>query len=269
MNEAVSSFIASVTQSLGNQTIDFYEKTLFIREQRHHHVNYLAAGVCMPLYYHNSDFYIQLIKRSARVSQPGDLSFPGGMLSPLKDNILKYLISSGIIPLLKNNKSLLLNKEDINNVHLIKLFLASAIREAWEEVRINPYHLIYLGPLPSYTLKMFHRIIFPSVCFLKTKPCYRLNDEVDRIIDIPLSAFLNVSNYHRLCVEIPHPHIPDRQEAFTCLLFKEASGEEHILWGATFFLIMNFLQIVHNFQIPDIPAERSISKTLLPEYHHR
>ena len=146
------------------------------------------------------------------------------------------------------------------------LFLASAIREAWEEVHINPFRLIYLGPLPTYTLKMFQRVIFPSVCFLESKSHYQLNDEVDGIIDMPLSAFLNESNYHRLYIEMPKT--PDCQKEFPCLLFKEANGEEHILWGATFFLIMNFLQIVHDFQIPAIPAERYISKTLLPEYHH-
>jgi 8-oxo-dGTP pyrophosphatase MutT (NUDIX family) len=265
MNEIVSSFISTVTQSLGKQPIDFHERNVFIREQLDRHIHYLAAGVCMPLYYNGGEFYIQLIKRSATVSQPGDLSFPGGMLSPVKDNVLKYLISSGIIPLLKNNKYLDINKRNNYDDRLIILYLSSAVREAWEEVRINPFHLVYLGSLPSYTLKMFHRVIFPSVCFLKSKSNYRLNDEVDRIIDIPLSTFLNESNYFRLCIEMPQA--PGRKEAFPCLLFRESSGEEHILWGATFFLIMSFLETVYDFRIPTVPTERSIKKTLLPDYH--
>jgi 8-oxo-dGTP pyrophosphatase MutT (NUDIX family) len=266
MNDAISSFIADVTQSLGNQPLDFYEKTVFIQEQNKNHRNYLSAGVCMPFYYHSHEFYIQLIKRSVRVSQPGDLSFPGGMLSPFKDHILKYLISSGIIPLMKNNRHLVINKRDHNNTRLMTLFLASAIREAWEEVRMNPFNLIYLGTLPTYTLKMFHRVIFPSVCFLKSESCYRMNEEVDSIIDIPLSAFFIELNYYRLHIELPH--ISDHKEEFPCLLFKDKNGEVHVLWGATFFLIMNFLHIVWNFQHPSIPPERLIKKTLLPEYHH-
>jgi 8-oxo-dGTP pyrophosphatase MutT (NUDIX family) len=266
MSDIILSFIATITQSLGNRTLDFYEKTVFIHDQNNHHVNYLSAGVCMSFYYHSGEFYVQLIKRSAKVSQPGDLSFPGGMLSPIKDNLLKHLISVGIIPLFNNNPYLAINKSDKKTSRLMTLFLASAIREAWEEIRMNPFNLIYLGSLPTYTLKMFHRIIFPSVCFLKSQSHYHMNDEVDRIINIPLSAFFNELNYYRLYVEVPH--ISGHKEEFPCLLFKERNGEEHLLWGATFFLIMDFLKIVRNFHPPSIPSERSIKKILLPDYHH-
>ena len=200
------------------------------------------------------------------VSQPGDLSFPGGMLSPIKDNLLKYLISMGIIPLLNDNKNLFIKKYDNDNNQLRMLYLASAIREAWEEVRMNPFKLIYLGSIPTYTLNMFHRIIFPSVCFLKSQSRYHMNDEVDGIINIPLSAFFNELYYYRLSVQAPH--LSNHKEEFPCLLFKERDGEEHLLWGATFFLIMNFLKIVHNYDPPSIPAERSIKKILLPDYRH-
>lgn len=266
MNDISSSFIATLTQTLGNQRLDFLDQFIFIREQNKRKIPYLSAGVCMPIFYDGGQFYIQLIKRSSKVSQPGDLSFPGGMLSPLKDNLLKFLISAGIIPTIRYNKHLMLNHYDRRTRRIITLFLASALREAWEEVGMNPGRLIYLGPLPTYTLKMFQRVIFPSVCFLKQQSGYRLNDEVDRIINMPLTFFFDDSCYFRLAVEMAQRN--DHVEEFPCLLFQERNGEEHILWGATFFLIMKLMEIVYDFHIPTIPQEKTIKKTLLADYHH-
>ncbi len=265
-NLDVPSFIESVTRSLGTCTLDFHEKKVFIDNQKKNRVDYLAAGVCMPFYHYAGEFHVQLIKRSSKVSQPGDLSFPGGMLSPFQDNLLMSLISSGIIPVLKNNSGLKLDDQDKKTRRLMSLFLASAIRDAWEEVRLNPFNVIYLGALPAYTLKIFRRIIFPSACFITKKSRYQMNDEVDRLIHIPLSVFFNDAYYRRLFVEIPH--LSHRHEEFPSLLFHDKDGNEHLLWGATFFLLMRFLKITCNFQPPVIPPERSITKILLPEYHH-
>jgi len=267
MNETSSSFIATLTQSLRNRHLDFQERFAFIKDQNKHKISYLSAGVCIPIFYDAGQFYIRLIKRSLKVSQPGDLSFPGGMLSPMKDNLLECFISLGIIPILRRNKHLLLNHYDSNVRRIIKLFLASALREAWEEIGINPCRLIYLGPLPTYTLKMFRRVIFPSVCFLQKQSEYRLNDEVDRIIDMPLTLFFDERSYFRLAVEIPERG--EQDEEFPCLLFLDRNGtQEHILWGATFYLIMNLLEIVYDLKIPPIPETRTIKKTLLADYHH-
>jgi len=266
INQDAPSFISSVTRSLGTYALDFYEKKVFIDHQKQNHLDYLSAGVCMPFYFHSGEFHVQLIKRSSKVSQPGDLSFPGGMLSPLQDNLLKHLISFGIIPVLRGNAGLRLRERDRKTRRLMILFLASAIREAWEEVRLNPFDVIYLGSLPAYTLKIFQRIIFPSVCFITRKPRFQMSDEVDRLLHIPLSVFFNDLHYHRLLVEIPH--LSNRKEEFPSLLFRDKDGTEHLLWGATFFLMMNFLEIVCNFHPPIIPPERTMTKILLPDYHH-
>jgi len=267
MNDISSSFIATLTRSLGNRHLDFHEKLTFIQDQNKDKINYLSAGVCIPIFYDAGQFYIQLIKRSLKVSQPGDLSFPGGMLSPMKDNLLECFISWGFIPIMRRNKHLFLNHYESKVRRIIKLFLASALREAWEEIRMNPCRLIYLGPLPTYTLKMFRRVIFPSVCFIQKQSKYRLNDEVERIINIPLRLFFDEGSYFRLAVEMPERG--EQGEEFPCLLFRERNGtQEHILWGATFYLIMNLLEIVYNLQVPPIPESRTIKKTLLANYHH-
>ena len=266
MNDISLSFIATLTQSLGNRHLDFHEKFTFIEDQNKRKINYLSAGVCMPIFYDAGQFYIQLIKRSSKVSQPGDLSFPGGMLSPLKDHLLKFFISTGIVPIIHDNRHLKMHLYDRQVRRILTLFLASALREAWEEIGMNPYHLIYLGPLPTYTLTMFQRIIFPSVCFLRKPTGFRLNDEVDRIVNIPLTLFFDELCYFRLIVEMPH--LREQGGEFPALLFQERNGEEHILWGATFFLMMKLLEIVYDFHLPSIPPERTIKKTLVPDYHH-
>ena len=267
INQDASSFISFVTQSLATHHLDFYEKKVFIDNQKKNHVDYLSAGVCMPLYYYSGEFHVQLIKRSSKVSQPGDLSFPGGMLSPFQDNLLMHLISLGIIPIIRNNSELQLKEKDKKTRRLMILFLASAIREAWEEVRLNPFDVIYLGSLPAYSLKIFRRIIFPSVCFITKKPRFQISDEVDRLIHIPLSVFFNDLHYRRLFVEIPN-WSDGKVEEFPSLLFKDKDGTEHLLWGATFFLMMHFLEIVCNFHPPVIPAESVLTKALAPNYHH-
>ncbi len=219
----------------------------------------------MPFYYYAGGFYVQLIKRSLTVSQPGDLSFPGGMMSPVKDRILRFAITSGMLPIIKRNPALNFDREDPQTFGLQMLFLASAVREAWEEVRLNPYHIVYLGPLPTYTLQFFQRIIFPSVCFIGKKSRYQMNEEVERLVRIPLAAFFNPDNYYRLLVQSAHSNV--HRECFPCLLFKDKRNEEHILWGATFFLMMNFLRIVYRYEVPAIPKDRFLNKTLSPGYH--
>ncbi|MBN1547354.1 MAG: CoA pyrophosphatase, partial [Syntrophaceae bacterium] len=247
-------------------SLDYLEKLHFIESEKKKNAIYLSAGVCMPFYYYAGEFHIQLIKRSASVSQPGDLSFPGGMLNPVQDHFIKYLLISGLLPALKKNNELRLSERDRDTRQLMTLFLASAVREVWEEVRLNPFNIIFLGSLPTYNLKMFRRIIFPSVCFVSRKSRFQMNDEVESLLHIPLSYFFDSSHYHFLRVEIPNT--VSRQEEFPSLLFKDKTGQEHILWGATFFVIMRFLDIVYHFKMPSIPQGRLIYKTLLPTYNH-
>jgi 8-oxo-dGTP pyrophosphatase MutT (NUDIX family) len=263
IEKEIPSFIKKVTDCLSAQSLDFSEKFQEINIGRQ--ASYLAAGVCMPIYYYASEFHIQLIKRSSTVSQPGDLSFPGGMLNPLQDHFLKYALITGVLPALRNNRYLRFSEKDQATRRLMLLFLANAMREAWEEVRLNPFHVIYLGALPTYTLRIFRRIIFPSVCFIARKSRYQINDEVESLLHIPLSYFFDSSHYSLLRV-VDSNGVVARPEDFPCLHFTDKSGQEHILWGATFFVIMKFLKIVYGFELLEIPGDRLMYKTLQPEY---
>ena len=260
-----SSFLRTVKAALAEQTLDFQERFSFVAEEKEKGNHFFLAGVCVPLYYRNNDWHVLLIKRSANVSQAGDLSFPGGIFSPGQDHLLKHAISLGIIPLLEEKDNLLFKNKDHAARRFMVQFLATAVREAWEEIGISPFNLTYLGSFPPYTLMVSPSVIFPSVCHVAKEPRYRLSDEVEQVIPLPFSLLFDDSSYYRLHVH--RNQDLDVSKEFACLFFRDDEGEEHILWGATFFLLMTFLRSVYGFQVPEIdPAKKVLTKILSPHY---
>ncbi|MCG6534558.1 MAG: hypothetical protein L7F78_07675 [Syntrophales bacterium LBB04] len=270
-------FLSLVVDKLGRCSIDFTEKMNFIRASRMDSEAHSAAGVLLVLHYKGDghapigtkgEFIFQLIKRSARVAQPGDLSCPGGLLHAFIDPVLAPLISAGIIPVLKGGPLRYAQLRDRETFRFISLFLANAVREAWEETGLSPWNILFLGPLPSYSLLLFRRTIFPLIGFVKREWHFRPNSEVDRVIEIPLMAFLDESNYGLYNVETSSELKPvrERPREFPCLITRDDRGNEEILWGATFYIIMSFLKIVFNLEIPKLHSKRIINRVLGPEY---
>jgi len=81
------------------------------------------------------------------------------------------------------------------------LFLANALRESWEEIRLSPFNIQFLGPLPCHSLILFRRTIFPLVGLVKKEPSYRTNREVERIVEIPIKSFFQADNYAHYLIE--------------------------------------------------------------------
>jgi hypothetical protein len=149
----------------------------------------------------------------------------------------------------------------------ISLFLANALRESWEELHLNPLHVSLLGSLPTYSLHLFRRTIFPLVAITRSDWTPIPNPEVDKIIEIPLTSFFRKDSYGRYMIEASEtlPTTDQGPWEFPCLIHEDDDGEE-ILWGATFYIIMNFLGIVFDFQLPDLHARRIRNKTLNLDY---
>lgn len=268
-------FLDHVTDVLGKIRIDFAEKLDFIRSTRDSKNNFLAAGVLLLLFMRTGDpftprrreWVFQLIKRSSKVTQPGDLSCPGGILNTLIDPILRFFIILNVFPIMKNKAFTYAIARDEKTYHAMTLLLTNAVREAWEEIGISPFNITLLGPLPSYTLHFFRRTIFPLVCHVKDEWSFHPSDEVEKIIEIPVSSFFDESNYGICIIESPHQKNQLKKETFEypCFIYREDRSEE-ILWGATFSIIMNFLNLVFAFTLPENLTDRIVRKTLSPTY---
>jgi 8-oxo-dGTP pyrophosphatase MutT (NUDIX family) len=270
-------FLHRVVEKLGNVPIDYSEKLDIIKKSRKENEPRLAAGVLLLLCYkknadistgYGSQFVFQLIKRSSDVPQAGDLSCPGGMLEPSKDHILQIFISCGFPPILKEKARSLAKVRGGKAFKNITLFLANAVRESWEEIRLNPFNFSFLGPLPSYDLTLFPKTIFPLVGLVKGKGNFHLNGEVNKIVEIPVASFFRKENYGLYSLDFLDK--PDRAKNmewdFPCLIHQDYDGKEEILWGATFGIIMSFLKIMFDFEPPQTYTNRIIKGTLYPDY---
>lgn len=256
-----------ISQRLKTVPLDFIGKMEQIRRDNAQGRSHLAAGVLLLISFSEGtdEPFFLLIKRSNKVAQGGDLSCPGGILNPALDRFLKFLIAMGIIPSLRGDLVNTLQSRPLAERQLISLFLANALRESWEEIRLSPYKLKFLGTLPSYSLTLFRRTIFPLVCSVEGQQAFRPNHEVDKIIRIPLSSFYRDENFGKLCFG-PVVRVSDLPVEFPCLIHREKNGSEEILWGATFNIISNFLHIIADFTVPDFSQYRPIPRILGPNY---
>jgi hypothetical protein len=121
------------------------------------------------------------------------------------------------------------------------------VRESIEEMRLNPFGLDFLGPLPAQPLVLFQRVIYPMVVWISGQRRFYPNWEVEKIIYIPLRDLLNPALYARYQ-----------------LRFEEAE----VLWGATYRITAVFLNYVFGFAPPDLNSlpeiHGSLSKAYLP-----
>jgi len=272
---APNGVIEQIIERLGSVPIDYEERVEFIRSKNGSADRWLAAGVILLLHYHEgtgreSGFVLQLIKRSSVVPQPGDISCPGGMVHPVADRLLRHLISSGLAPIMQGKARSLARAKGVKTLEHISLFLTNALREAWEEIRVNPLNVQFLGALPSRELYVFSRIIFPVVGLVRRDWKFQPNREVERVIEIPLKALFDRNRYGTLTVEIestlPFRHEVEPVRNFPCFLYTPPGGREEVLWGATMSIVMNFLEIVFGFTLPEKNSNRVVRKSLRSDY---
>lgn len=264
-------FLSFVTEKLDSAAIDYKEKNLQIEKASQSGAPVLKAGVVLLLHYKKmqgkSEYVFQLIKRSEKVSQGGDISCPGGMLQPGLDNILSRFIRAGIIPGIRKRIADYSRTGDNESISLISLFLSTALREAWEEVGLNPFNTIFLGALPSYSLSLFARTIFPVVCATPQPFSYRLSSEVEKILEIPVSFFFNSDNYAVLNIKASYGKYEEPlQYQMPCLVIPDGPEGKDILWGATFNIITNFLRIISDDNLPSPSSSRILDKVLTVNY---
>ncbi len=265
-------FPSFVAAKLAPSSIDYKEKHKLIENINKTSSRHLEAGIVLLLNYKSNqekpEYFFQLIKRSQNVTQAGDISCPGGILHPRIDRIISLFLKTGIIPDMRKK---ILNHDackDKETNSLIRLFLTNALREAWEEIGLNPFNILFLGALPCYSLTSFAITIYPLVCLVSKSYKYQLSSEVEKILEIPLSFFFQSSNYALLEIEAPMENtICTYRYTLPCAVIPDSEGNTEILWGATFNIITNFLRIISDNSLPLPSSSKIIKKVLTNSYY--
>ncbi len=193
-----------------------------------------------------------LNKRSLKVRQPGDLCFPGGSVTPRLDSPLAKLFSLPLTSLGRWKYWPQWKHAHPQSARFLALFWATGLRESFEEMRLNPFGVRFLGPLPPQSLVMFQRVIYPMVAWVQRQKRFFPNWEVDKIVYIPLRDLLNPANYrrYRLCIQTrANEQSSDSALDYPCFYFQTDSDAE-ILWGATSRIATLFIEYIFGFNPP-------------------
>lgn len=201
-----------------------------------------------------------LNKRSAKVRQPGDLCCPGGRVSRRLDAGLALLLKLPIFHIARWPYWPQWHKERPREEKWLRLLLATGVRESIEEMRLNPFGLDFLGPLPAQPLVMFQRVIYPMVVWVLGQKRFYPNWEVEKMIYIPVRDLLNPACYARYQLRFEAQSTTPQVKPFPCFRYAKGNKEE-VLWGATYRITTDFLGYVFGFVPPDLNS--------LPEIHGR
>ena len=194
-----------------------------------------------------------LNKRSKDVLQGGDLCCPGGTINARLDSYLARILPLPGLPLSRWPHWPSLQRNCRKEARLLSTLLATALRESWEEMRLNPAGVRFLGPLPSQCLIVFRRVIHPMVAWVSRQKRFTLNWEVEKVVSIPLRSLLNPANYAIYQLDVPPRlgwRLPGRDHEFPCLLYSY-QGNQEVLWGVTYRIVMSLVEMVLDFIPPD------------------
>jgi len=266
-----------VIEALSREPVNYQGQFEFIDKHKKSQMTWAGAGILLPLYFREdrnpkgnaSGHYVFLLsKRSKNVQQPGDLCAPGGGIHPFLDSLSGKLLRFGLLPGIRGPGFALAKSRGKAIYEQILFLLGNALRESWEELRLSPFNVEFLGPLPTYRLHHRSWVIFPMVGRVKHGWKPRLSWEVEKVISIPLEEFFRPTSYGVCSMEVPGnliaQGIPNPWE-FPCLIHKE-DGEEEILWGATFEVIQTFFEIVFDFSFPAPDKQRVVRRPLASNY---
>jgi hypothetical protein len=209
-----------------------------------------------------------LNKRSLRVKQPGDLCFPGGGIIPGLDHKLARLVRLPVFPLGRWRHWPHWHRFRSKEARWVSLLLSTGLRESFEEMKLNPFGVQFLGPLPSHRLRMFQRKIYPMVAWVNRQSLFFPNWEVEKIVKVPIRLLFNPKGYARYRVTYSRrlgETLNRSGEDFPCFRFSSGEREEH-LWGVTFRMVMSFLDIVFDFIPPESTSLPVVPRFLKSDY---
>jgi len=195
-----------------------------------------------------------LNKRSDKVRQPGDLCCPGGGIMPTLDPLLGKTLTLPGFPMARWPLWRGFQQEKASQAHILRSLFSTSLRESFEEMRLVPMDVTFLGPLPLQELVLFKRTIFPFIGWVGHQTRYFPNWEVDKIVHIPIRKLLDSSNYRQYQYSFIFPgtgQVSWQTYDSPCYLHQN-NREREVLWGATCRITLNFLKIVFNFIPPNV-----------------
>ena len=159
------------------------------------------AAILILLYVRNGTFYTVFIKRTKYPGpHSGQISFPGGKTDP----------------------------EDMDLSH-------TAIREAREEIGIDPSKLQIIGKLSPLFIPVSNFIVHPYIGFQYSLPRFKIQaSEVQFLLDVELIDLLKPKTHAFMDIIIQ-----GREIKVPCYGFKD-----HRIWGATAMILSEFLELV-------------------------
>jgi len=156
------------------------------------------AAVLIGLVAHEGAVSVILTKRASALKvHAGQIAFPGGKIEPTD-----------------------------------KHPLAAALREAWEEIGLEPHHAEPIGYLEPYLTRTGF-LVHPVVAKIIPPFELRINpDEVEDAFEVPLSFLMN-ADHHKLHT---------REEDGVSRLFYAMSYGERLIWGVTAGILRNLYE---------------------------
>lgn len=163
------------------------------------------SSVLLLLFPYEGKLYTCLTKRASGMkNHPGQISLPGGS------------IEAG-------------EKPEV-----------TALREAREEVGIDPAEVTLLGRLSELYVQVSKFQIFPFVGWVDHKPEFVINeDEAEKVILFPIQDYLESRKLNHFPVNTTTGvlNVP-------CFLY-----EEEVVWGATAMILSEFLDLLRKHQL--------------------
>lgn len=194
-----------INESLPGEDAQFRMATAFRYHRSPAPPTAVKAGVLALLYPKNRSWYIVFIERTSRYAQDrhrGQISFPGGRFEET-DPSLEY----------------------------------TALREAEEEIGIDPAQVEVLGKLTNLYIPVSNFLVYPYVAYTETAPSFVPDPvEVAAILEVPFEHFRSEQNIRKMDMTVrENIRLKD-------VPYFDIDGK--VLWGATAMMMSELLALV-------------------------
>jgi 8-oxo-dGTP pyrophosphatase MutT (NUDIX family) len=180
---------------------------------------FTPSAILFPIIpYEDKPYDLILIHRSERGTRHrGEMSFPGGKFESNQDKSMRD----------------------------------TALRETEEEIGVLRENIKVLGCLNDFPT-MTKYIITPYVGIInKNQELIRDKREVQKILKIPIDFFTDKQNFREQSIDIEGHKFPIFYFNYT-----NHDGHSYTIWGATAFMIVNFIEIVYGFTLSELGLKR-------------